>query len=193
MKAAWSEAVATMPPLAAVVLLAFQFATPLFHLWQNHRPGRLGGPIARAKAAWLTLTITLWVLLPAFLAPQSAIYLALALSMLLRAVIELPLCARQRWKTGYGLGHDAFHLGLALICWPAAAPGVRLWLALTMVTVVAEIFFVLRFRRATAGPASGIYYVPDGPQHARLLLATDAIRMPVHFLMIAIFVAALFR
>ena len=57
----------------------------------------------------------------------------------------------------------------------------------------AEVFFVLRFRKSTAGPANGIYFGPDGPAHARLNLITDFVRMPSQYLMVSILIAACLR
>lgn len=186
-------AVERMPVWAAAVLLGCQFAGPLFHFWQNHPPQRLGGPISRAKAAWLAHAGTLWLALPVLLAARHPAYAWLAASMGLRTLIELPLCAKQRWSTSHGLSHDAAHAAIALYWLPQATPDVTLWILLTLATVTAEVFFVLRFRKATAGPAMGVYFVPDGPAHARLNLLTDLIRMPSQYLMISILIAACLR
>ncbi len=193
MREAWLMAVERMPIWAAVVLLCCQFGAPLFHAWQNHPPQRLGGPISRAKAAWLVFAANLWLALPVLLAMQHPAYAWLAASMLLRTIIELPLCAKQRWSTNHGLSHDAIHAGIVLYWLPHATDDVRLWLVLTLATLTAEVFFVLRFRKTTAGPANGIYFVPDGPEHARLNLLTDLIRMPAQYLMVSILIAACFR
>lgn len=193
MNEAWQLAVERMPLWAAVLLLLCQFGAPLFHAWQNHPPQRLGGPISRAKAAWLVFAANLWLVLPLLLAFEHPAYAWLAGSMLLRTIIELPLYAKQRWSTNHGLSHDAIHVAIVL-CWlPRASPDVRLWLALTLITLAAEVFFVLRFRKSTAGPANGIYFVPDGPAYAKLNLLTDLIRMPSQYLMISILIAACLR
>lgn len=186
-------AVERMPAWVAVVLLLGQFGAPLFHAWQNQPPQRLGGPISRAKAAWLVHAATLWLALPVLLANQHPAYAWLAASMGLRAVIELPLCAKQRWSTNHGLSHDAVHAAIALYWLPIVPPDLRLWIILTLVTLAAEVVFVLRFRKSTAGPAKGIYFVPDGPAHARLNLLTDLVRMPSQYLMISILIAACLR
>lgn len=190
MKEAWHMAVERMPVWAAVVLLACQFGAPLFHFWQNHPPQRLGGPISRAKAGWLIHVAILWLALPALLATQYPAYAWLAASMGLRTLIELPLCATQRWSTNHGLSHDVIHAAIALYWLPRVPPDLRLWIVLTLVTLAAEVFFVLRFRKSTAGPAHGIYFVPDGPAHARLNLVTDLIRMPSQLIMVSILIAA---
>ncbi|MGL5017519.1 MAG: hypothetical protein ACRDBP_05260 [Luteolibacter sp.] len=190
MKEAWHMAVERMPVWAAVVLLACQFGAPLFHFWQNHPPQRLGGPISRAKAGWLIHVAILWLALPALLATQHPAYAWLAASMGLRTLIELPLCATQRWSTNHGLSHDVIHAAIALYWLPRVPPDLRLWIVLTLVTLAAEVFFVLRFRKSTAGPAHGIYFVPDGPAHARLNLVTDLIRMPSQLIMVSILIAA---
>lgn len=193
MKEAWQMAVERMPVWAAVALLLCQFAAPLFHFWQNRPPQRLGGPISRAKAAWLVHAATLWLALPVLLCLQHPAYAWLAASMALRTIIELPLCALQRWSTNHGLSHDAVHAAIAIWWLPRVPPDIRLWIVLTLVTLAAEVFFVLRFRKATAGPANGIYFVPDGPAHARLNLLTDFIRMPSQYLMISILIASCLR
>ena len=193
MNEAWQMAVTKMPVWAAVALLLCQFAAPLFHFWQNQPPQRLGGPISRAKAGWLAHAAILWLALPALLAMQHPAYAWLAASMGLRTIIELPLCAKQRWSTNHGLSHDAVHAVIALYWLPRVSPDIRLWLILTLVTLVVEVFFVLRFRKSTAGPANGIYFVPDGPAHAKLNLLTDMIRMPSQYILISILIAACLR
>lgn len=193
MKEAWQIAVERMPVWAAVVLLLCQFAAPLFHFWQNRPPQRLGGPISRAKAAWLVHVAILWLALPVLLAWQNPAYAWLAVSMGLRTIIELPLCAKQRWSTNHGLFHDAVHALIALYWLTRVPADIRLWIVLTLVTLAAEVFFVLRFRKSTAGPANGIYFVPDGPAYAKLNLVTDLIRMPSQFIMVSVLIAACLR
>lgn len=188
MKSAWMEAVEAMPVWAAWALLGFHFLAPIFHAWQNRLPQRLGGPISRAKAAWLVHVSALWLVLPVLLCLQSPTYLYLAVSMGLRTVIELPLCGKSKWKTSYGIFHDVLHLGLVALLLRGGDS--LIWLWLTLLTLVAEIYFVFRFKKQTAGPAEGIYFVPDGPEHARLNLLTDFIRMPSQYLMISILIAA---
>lgn len=186
-------AVERMPQGAALVLLACQFGAPLFHAWQNRPPQRLGGPISRAKAAWLVFAANLWLVMPSLLSFQHPAYAWLAASMWVRTIIELPLCAMRRWSTNHGLAHDGIHAAIALYWLRDPGPDVRLWVILTLVALVAEVFFVLRFRKTTEGPANGIYFVPDGPAHARLNLLTDLIRMPLQYLMISVLVAACLR
>lgn len=188
MREAWLDAVEAMPVWVAWALLGFHFLAPVFHAWQNHHPKRLGGPISRAKAAWLVHVSALWLVLPLLLCAQGWAYVWLAISMGVRTVIELPLCAKGKWKTSYGILHDILHLGLVALL--LSGGDARIWLLLTAFTLVAEIHFVFRFKKQTAGPAEGIYFVPDGPEHARLNLLTDFIRMPSQYLMISILIAA---
>jgi hypothetical protein len=188
LKAAWLEAVDWMPVWAAWVLLGFHFLAPVFHARQNRLPQRLGGPISRAKAAWLVHVSALWLVMPVLLCLQSPTYLYLAISMGLRTIIELPLCAKGKWKTSYGVSHDVLHLGLVALL--LGGGDSQIWLWLTALTLVAEIYFVFRFKKQTAGPAEGIYFVPDGPEHARLNLLTDFVRMPSQYLMVSILIAA---
>jgi hypothetical protein len=193
MREAWQLAVERMPLWAAWVLLLAQFGAPAFHWWQNRPPQRLGGPISRAKAGWLVFAANLWLLLPVLLCLEHPAYAWLAASMALRTVVELPLCAKQKWSTNHGLSHDAAHVLIVLWWLPGSPPDVRLWLALTLVTLLVEVVFVLCFRKSTAGPAMGIYFVPDGPAHAKLNLVTDLIRMPLQYLMISILIASCLR
>lgn len=186
-------AVERMPVCAALVLLAFQFAAPVFHAWQNRAPQRLGGPISRAKAAWLVHAAGLWLLLPLMLCREHPAYAWLAASMGLRTIIELPLCAKQRWSTGYGLFHDVLHAGIALFWLPRVPADVRFWIVLTIFTLLAEMFFVRCFRMSTAGPEHGVYFVPDGGLHAKLNLLTDFVRMPSQFLMVSVLIASCLR
>ena len=187
MKEEWLHAVEVMPVWVAWVLLGFHFLAPVFHAWQNHDPKRLGGPISRAKAAWLVHVSALWLVLPVLLILHSPTFFYLAISMGVRTVIELPLCAKGKWKTIYGVSHDVFHLGLVALL--LRGGDARLWLWLTAITLVVEIYFVSRFKKQTAGPAAGIFFVPDGREHARLNLLTDFIRMPSQYLMISVLIA----
>lgn len=193
MREAWDMAVAGMPGWVAATILAFQFAAPLFQAWQNRPPQRLGGPISSAKASWLVHAASLWLLLPLLLANLHPAYAWLAASMGLRTLIELPLCAMRRWKTAYGLGHDVVHGAIAIAWWSRTSPDLKLWIFLTLFTLVAEIYFVFRFRKETAGPAKDIFFVPDDPAHIRLNLITDAVRMPSQFVLISVTVAACLR
>lgn len=188
MKDAWLNAVEEMPVWSAWVLLGFHFLAPVFHAWQNHDPNRLGGPISRAKAAWLVHVSALWLVLPVLLCLQSPTFLYLAVSMGVRTLIELPLCAKGKWKTIYGVTHDVIHLGLVALL--LRGGDARIWLWLTAITLVVEIHFVSRFKKHTAGPAAGIFFVPDGPAYARLNLLTDFIRMPSQYLMVSVLIAA---
>ena len=81
-----------------------------------------------------------------------------------------------------------FHLLLVAALLPGGE--MRLWLWLTALTLVVEIYFVSRFKKRTAGPAAGIFFVPDGREHARLNLLTDFIRMPSQYLMVSVLIAA---
>ena len=87
-------------------------------------------------------------------------------------------------------GFDSKHREAEL---PRVPPDVQLWIILTLLTLAAEVFFVLRFRKVTSGPANGIYFVPDGPAHAKLNLLTDFIRIPSQYLMISILIASCMR
>jgi hypothetical protein len=188
MKEAWLDAVEGMPVWAAWVLLGFHFLAPCFHAWQNHDPKRLGGPISRAKAAWLVHVSALWLVLPVLLSGVGWAYLWLAVSMGVRTVIELPLCGMGKWKTIYGVSHDVVHLALVAVLLPGGEATIWLWL--TALTLVAEIHFVFRFKKCTAGPAEGIFFVPDGPRYAGLNLLTDFVRMPSQYLMVSVLIAA---
>lgn len=188
MKEAWLDAVDWMPAWVAWILIGFHFLAPIFHTWQNRPPQRMGGPISRAKAAWLVHVAALWVVLPVLLVLESPTFCFLAISMGVWTLIELPLCAKGKWKTSYGLAHDILHL--ALVALLLRGGDARIWLWLTALTVVAEIFFVFRFKKLTAGPANGVFFVPDGPTYSGINLLTDFVRMPSQYLMISVLIAA---
>lgn len=188
MIAAWLEAVDGMPVWAAWLLLGFHFLAPVFHWWQNRESQRLGGPISRAKAGWLIHVAALWVVMPLLLVLQSPTFCFLAISMGARTLIELPLCAKGKWKTSYGLTHDFLHLGLIALL--LRGGDARLWLLITAFTILAEIFFVFRFKKLTAGPAEGVFFVPEGPAYFGINFITDIVRMPSQYLMISVLIAA---
>lgn len=156
----------------AVLLAFFQLFGVVFYYVQ--RSGKtVGGAISLVKSFWLTYAITHWVLGPfvyAALAPDPVLrgaWWVLGSSMALRSIIELILCyGTLTWKTEYGIAHDAFQAGLCvfflyLLCLPPETDWIHAALVLlTIVSLGCEVGFVATFRKATGGPALGVYFVP---------------------------------
>lgn len=159
-----------IPLFWAWALTLWQLMAIPVWFWQR-RENVLGGAISWPKAFWLVFVIGLWFLLPLSLLQRSPIWLTLALSMWLRGVIEIFLCARGKWRTTYGIGHDIFQATIILGALLAGLVPV-FWLVLTLITLVLEIFFVRYFVKATAGPAAGIFFVSSGKEYRRINLAT---------------------
>lgn len=172
-----------------VVLLAcFQVFGVVFYFVQ--RSGKtVGGAISIVKSFWLTFAISHWVLGPfvyAALAPDTALrgaWWVLGSSMALRSFIELILCyGTLSWKTEYGIAHDAFQAGLCVfflyLLW--LAPHTDLIHAglvlLTIISLACEVGFVATFRKATGGPALGVYFVPG--HETRINRITLALLLP---------------
>ena len=176
----------------AILLLALQVLGFLIWRFQNSRPGRLGGAISLVKAYWLTYAIILWLVVPALLAPEHSIMAALAGSVALRALVEAPLCLRQKWKVGYGMTHNIIHLALCaaaiILLTKDERPSlfITLLVALTILSVLTEILFVSWFRKATHGPESGIYFVPGGDQFKKVNRATAWLFLPQYAIFISV-------
>ncbi|HNE22122.1 MAG TPA: hypothetical protein PLG78_03085 [Leptospiraceae bacterium] len=154
--------------MMAAMLLIFQAAAPLFYLKQKSGKA-VGGPISMVKSFWLIFAITLWILLPSilsFTAPGELriCFQLLAVSMILRGVVELYLCyGTIRWKTEYGIAHDSLQIGICItLLTTRSLPAVHaLIILLTILSLITEMYFVHRFRISTSGPAQGVYFVPE--------------------------------
>ncbi len=172
----------SLHPWQARSLLWAQLLGPLIWLYQNARPDRLGGRISFIKALWLAYVIVLWLLAPCLLAGEHPAYPILAASMVLRVLIEIPLCLKQRWKVGYGMAHNLLQLLLAsLVAAMAAGRGEHLLLAVSLLialSALTEMLFVRWFRVATAGPGAGVYFVPGGACFARVNRLTACLFLP---------------
>ena len=151
-------------------LTLWQGMALLVWLWQK-RKGALGGPISAPKACWLVFVIGLWFFVPLALWDYGQYWHSLALSMWARGLLEIHLCARGKWQTSYGIRHDEFHGVLAGIAlFSGEMP--PFWFGLTFLTMAVEIHFVRCFEKATAGPASGIFFVPGRAEFRRINFRT---------------------
>ena len=176
------------------VLLGSQLLPFGVWTWQQ-REGALGGPISMVKAFWLIYAIVLWIVVPCLLWSQHPGYRLLAASMLIRTIVEIPLCLRKTWKVAYGLGHDYLHLALVLIIALTFTrnPGLLAICALTALGLVTEVVFVRWFAAATAGPESGVYFVPGGNEFRVLNRRTTLVFLPQYALFLALIVMNLTR
>ena len=180
-----------------LVLLALQGLGSAIWAFQNARPNRLGGRISFIKAQWLAYAIVLWLVVPCLLATRHWTMAALAISVGVRSAIEVPLCLRQGWKVAYGMAHNIFHLALCLVALVALARAnpaeafLMVIVALTILSVITEMIFVSWFRKATAGPEQGIYFVPGGERFKRVNRATGWLFLPQYVTFLAVLVANL--
>ncbi len=167
---------ARLSPTAAWRLLALHGLAVVVWVVQKRR-NAVGGPISFPKALWLVFAVVLWFLVPVALWEHDTFWSLLFFSMLVRAVVEIPLCTVGKWKTSYGIAHDLIHLALVLA---GLAMGVRplLWLVLTGVTLIAEMFFVRLFKKATAGPENDVFFVPAGREYRKINTITVAVLIP---------------
>lgn len=178
-----------LPLFWAWLLLGTQVLWPLLWWWQK-RPGATGGPISWVKAGWLVFVINLWFVVPLALWEKGLLWSLLFGSMLVRGAIELPLCAKGKWRTNYGIGHDAFHLLLAgLFLFQGGIP--TLWLILTALTLLCEIGFVFLFKRVTKGPEEGVFFVPDGQEYRKVNILTALVLLPTYGLFMFMLVKSL--
>ena len=160
------------------LLLLLLAAWPVHH--RQNRVGATGGPISRVKALWLVYAVVLWFATPLLFWTRAWIYPVLAISMLLRGLVEIPLCRTGGWRVWMGLVHDAIH-GLLLILGIVAFyqnPQIFAWLVLMIISILTEILFVHWFRQATGGPETGAYFVPETPAHTILNRRTFWIALP---------------
>lgn len=167
---------ARVSPTAAVWLLALHGLAVIVWVVQKRRHAA-GGPISFPKALWLVFAIVLWFLVPVALWEHDTFWSLLFFSMLVRAAVELPLCVVGKWKTEYGITHDLMHLTLVLV---GVVMGARplLWLVLTGVTLIAEIYFVSLFKKATAGPENDVFFVPAGREYRKINALTIGVLIP---------------
>lgn len=167
---------ARVAPMAAWSLLALHGLAVIVWAMQKRR-GAVGGPISFPKALWLVFVIVLWGVVPLALLGSGTVWTVLLVSMVARGVVEIPLCATGKWRTAYGIGHDLIHLVLVIAGLFMSAEPV-LWLVLTAVTLVAEIYFVGLFKRVTAGPENDVFFVPAGRAYWKINAITVAVLIP---------------
>ncbi len=171
---------AEMLARSEAVWLLVGFALLALGTWvfQNSKE-RLGGRISAIKAAWLAYAITLWIGVPAILSFKHMAFAILAVSMAIRAVVEIPLCLKGKWRVAYGVSHDLIHIAavLAALRW-FPVPGLGIWALLTVLSLTSELLFVRWFVKATAGPQDGIFFVPDGEAYRTINRRTAVVFLP---------------
>ena len=126
------------------------------------------------EAAWLAYAIVLWFGVPLVLLDKGTAFVVLAVSMGIRAVIEIPLCLIGRWRVAYGITHDVIHAVIVIML----ASELGFWAVLTLLALVSEIVFVTWFVKGTDGPAEGIFFVPAGEAYRKINRRTAAIFLP---------------
>lgn len=177
--------------LAAVGLLAVCAAA--FYFVQN-RFGPVGGAIAPAKLGWLAFAILFWLVLPAFIASDRRVPVAvrrvfaiLFVLMALRSIVELwMLYVTLTWSPWYGIAHDVACLAALVVgaVRAGALGGFRsrfdrllgAHLAVTATMFLPEIWFAyyMTVHFGTTGEGA-VYFVPaDDPRHRMVLRATAA-------------------
>jgi hypothetical protein len=142
--------------------------------WFQNRGDRIGGRISGIKAGWLAYAIVLWIGVPLVLCGEGTGFMALLVSMLVRAVVEIPLCLTARWRVAYGVAHDLIHVILVIGFWSSLG----IWAWPTVVSLITELIFVYWFVKATGGPAKGVFFVPGDAAHRRINCCTAVIFVP---------------
>ena len=175
-------------------LLALAVATACFYVAQNHF-GFIGGQIAFSKAAWLAIAIMFWLILPGLICADAQVapairgpYALLLILMGVRAVLELPMMYwLNNWSPLYGIAHDV--LCMSVLLWSAlvlTAKGNGLMDTRSRLLVqhmwisgllfLAEIYFAwFMWTHFDTKGGVAIYYVPDDPQFAVVLLVTGIV------------------
>jgi hypothetical protein len=155
------------------LLVAFAVIAGGVWIFQN-RGERLGGKISGIKAAWLAYAIVLWFGAPLALWGTAVAFKWLAISMLIRAAIEIPLCLAGKWRVTYGITHDVLHAIVTL----AFITQIPVWGTLTLISLATEIVFVSWFISATGGPRDGIFFIPAGGAFRKINRRTALIFLP---------------
>jgi len=170
-----SELGGIFTPWQAGLLFGLQCVAPFFWMLQN-REGALGGPISLAKAIWLLYAITLWIVVPCLLWSQHWAFAMLAVSMIIRSAIEVPLCLLVKWKVAYGVAHDFLHLiltGIALTMGILDSNRALIIISgLTIAALFTELIFVRWFRQDTEGPENGVYFVSGAKENEAITVRT---------------------
>lgn len=192
-------ATATKVALVAVFVVMAAFGVS-YHRRQN-RPGRLGGPISRAKAVWLSYAVLLWFFVcplvaldPAVMRPARLLLGAFGAFMWARGVAELLLLyVFKRWRPPMGVGHDLACLVLlgagAWWLWPELSAVGRPFdgwvlglLGLVVVSLVCEVGFAWSFHVAVGGATHGDHGVwfasEDEPRFRAINRWTAALEAP---------------
>jgi hypothetical protein len=160
-----------------VVFIIGAVLSLLFPIYQN-KNGRLGGAISIWKSIWLIYAIVLWLVLPWFFVGFNDWWFLLGGSMLLRGLVEIPLCYTKKWKVSYGVTHDVIHLFLVVPLFFVIGSEGQVWLWLTLISLLVEIVFVYCFRLTCGNPAEGVYFVPQGTQFKWLNQLTAFLLVP---------------
>ena len=140
-----------------------------FGWWQNHHAS-VGGAISIAKVLWLSLALSSFFVVPAFLArdkrlPHSArlSFGVFLLGFILRAAIEAPmLYFWQNWRCAYGITHDALMALPLLGALKTGKLGMR-FAVLLLAVLTGEMLNAWLFS-TVADPLRGIYFAADSPE-----------------------------
>jgi hypothetical protein len=174
-------AVSTWSVLALLAVLAFAF----YQMQNRLQP--VGGAISVEKMAWLALAVLQWVMLPALLCADTRLsnmllrpFKILLLLMLMRGVIEGGmLYVTLNWSPWYGIAHDLLCAGvlvwfaLHIHATSALERLVRGYMFVALLAFAPEIYFAwyMQAHFVTVGDQA-IYFVPDDPAYADVLLVT---------------------
>lgn len=164
-------------------LAGIALAAAIFYPLQNS--GALpGGQVAPLKLAWLGCAILFWYVLPALLllderiswAARLAVTILLA-NMVARAIIELVMMyVTKNWHPWLGIGHDVVSFFVMLVLTTHAVRGAsRLYAGYLVVATsifVPEAIFAWYMLENVGVPGEAVYFVPNDPAHAPIMLAT---------------------
>lgn len=169
------------------LLASLFFSAAMFYSAQNYFHV-IGGVIAIPKLLWLSLVLLAWYAIPLLVSLDVRvvrniryIYKIFLWNMLARAVIELwMLYITHSWHPFYGIGHDLFSLLLLMVLMHRLPPCSRaldklcllnLWvISLMFIIEISFAWYMARYF-ITTGPHA-IYFVPDDPEHARMIQYT---------------------
>ncbi|MFZ4713375.1 MAG: hypothetical protein ACOYL6_06675 [Bacteriovoracaceae bacterium] len=180
------------PKLLFLLLTIGSFILAVVLFIRQNKPGRLGGPICKAKAFWLHYTIYNWFftlpfalyILPDAPSSHRAVWMTLTCSMWIRGLAEMyMLFVSKNWTPIIGISHDLLTIlmmGFALLIGGVenyvTEPVLIIFTASLFLSMCSETYYAYSFfqlmKGRTGGDESLWYAHKDDPRFKRIILVT---------------------
>lgn len=178
---------------------------------RQNSPGRLGGPICKAKGFWLFYTIYTWFFLLPFAlwtlpdAPSShrIVWATLTLFMWIRGIAEIyMLFVSKNWTPIIGISHDIFTFMLMIVALVIQGfTGFTDNLILTAfslslyISIIAETYYGYSFFQIMKGRTQGedgLWYAhEDDPRFKKIILITTTFNYLLYGILIVFYLRVL--